>query len=829
MLKRLFLLLLLSVVFIADGHADTPRKAADAAAQKLGAANLQPSQVADNLFMFRGRNAGFALVDADGSVIAYSDEAPTAGSLPPGLTEMIRHYASCRSFENRAAKYSPKLLKTPVFAQKTPFNSYINKHYGDRIGEWRQEYVIGCTGTAMAIVMKYYNWPPKGRGEKSYVRSNKTFYCNFAETAFDWDNILDNYNQLYSPVQEEAVGLLCYAAAQSIETTFGTSSSSANVENVVEAMRNNFYYSHDSFFFPANGLSGEEWEERLRAEIDAGRPVIYSGCNTDDASKWLDDISGHAFVLDGYDEQGLFHVNWGWDGHYDGYFALSALKPTPDDDFSKSAGAIFNLTPDRNFTEVPRVAVYAATEYHPENIYGMTSDHAYVRKGQGVRIFNFCYKAFGKPFTKSCSTAVALCDAAGNIRQLFVSRNSEVDNLKWLNEDGIVGDEYFWSETDANEGDYLCMMYKGDDMTEWERMGSIGPSRNYCPAYGHKLTTVPVTWTTNELVELAPSVSFLRDVSDDEYIHNILVGGSWEVTLTADPGVKIIETRINGELSHELFNKRVVTIDDGRTRMYLQARDGIRRNQKFEIEVLTLNENDIRNAPVTLTGVKPGELEARLRAVANPESVSRLTVEGRLTDADFYFIRDHMYAIEELDIENITIAGHDYNPEDCLPYKAFSDKQYLKKVTMPAMLRSFHNNVFANTGLTEIYIPSGATDFALNVFNCCVNLTKVTVAQAVPAPISWCVFAGSGRPTATLVVPVGSKDLYQAHEEWGQFGNIIEDDKVVDGIDDVLAEDPSTTQPVEYFNLSGRKVTAPLAPGFYIRCQGAQTTKVLVR
>ena len=115
------------------------------------------------------------------------------------------------------------------------------------------------------------------------------------------------------------------------------------------------------------------------------------------------------------------------------------------------------------------------------------------------------------------------------------------------------------------------------------------------------------------------------------------------------------------------------------------------------------------------------------------------------------------------------------------------------------------------------------------MFNSCSKLTKVTVAQTLPAQISWCVFAGSGRPTATLVVPVGSKALYQAHEEWGQFGTIIEDDKVVDGIDDVLAEDPSTNQPVEYFNLSGRKVNAPLAPGFYLRRQGAQTTKILVR
>lgn len=825
MLKRISLLLLLSVVFIADGRADTPRKAANAAAQKLGAANLQPSQVADNLFMFRGRNAGFALVDADGSVIAYSDKAPTAGSLPPGLTEMIRHYASCRSFENRAAKYSPKLLKTPVFAQTSPFNSYLNKHYKHNWGEL----ITGCTGTAMATVMKYYNWPPKGRGEKSYECNGNTYYCNFGQTTFDWANILNDYNDYFTSEQGDAVGLLCYAAAQSVETQFYDTASGANFSHIADAMRDNFYFSHQIFSYSARNMAGEEWEQRLRAEIDAGRPVIYSGCNTDDASMWLNDVMGHAFVLDGYDEQGLFHVNWGWGGLYDGYFALSALKPTPDDDFSKSAGAIFNLTPDRNFTELPRVAVYASMEYNPDNIYGMTSDHAYVRKGQGVHIFNFCFKVFGEPFTKSFTTAVALCDAAGNIRQLFVSRNSEVQDLTGLN-NGFKGFEYFYSETDAEEGDYLCMMYKGDDMTDWEFMGSVGPTRNYCPAYGYDVPTVPVTWKPNDLVKVASDVYRSRDVSEEEFIHNIVpCGAEWRIEVTADQSVRILNCKINGELVSNKFSKYYRTTDDGRVRMYLSAYDNVRRGDKFDIEFITLTDGDISTTPVTIKGVKPGELEARVKAVADPKSVSKLTVEGRLTDTDFYFMRDHMYALEELDITNITIAEHQYNPEGCIPYKGFSNMIFLKKVALPTLLTGFHNNSFADTGLTEIYIPSGASTIGLNVFNGCRNLTKVTVAQAQPAQISWCVFMGSGRPTATLVVPVGSKALYQDHEEWGQFGNIIEDDKVVDGIDDVLAENPSTTQPVEYFNLSGRKVTAPLAPGFYLRRQGTQTTKVLVK
>ena len=36
---------------------------------------------------------------------------------------------------------------------------------------------------------------------------------------------------------------------------------------------------------------------------------------------------GHEFVIDGYDGSDMFHVNWGWAGKNDGYFAINVLNP----------------------------------------------------------------------------------------------------------------------------------------------------------------------------------------------------------------------------------------------------------------------------------------------------------------------------------------------------------------------------------------------------------------------------------------------------------------------------------------------------------------------
>ena len=37
-------------------------------------------------------------------------------------------------------------------------------------------------------------------------------------------------------------------------------------------------------------------------------------------------LVGHNFVIDGYDENGLVHVNWGWHGQQDGYFDIATLQ-----------------------------------------------------------------------------------------------------------------------------------------------------------------------------------------------------------------------------------------------------------------------------------------------------------------------------------------------------------------------------------------------------------------------------------------------------------------------------------------------------------------------
>ena len=108
---------------------------------------------------------------------------------------------------------------------------------------------------------------------------------------------------------------------QSVKMMYGTreiGGSGAATGDVAKALVNNFDYNAAQYithqYFP--GI--DEWEEVIYGELAAGRPMVYCGAS---------DEGGHCFVCDGYDGNGLFHINWGWSGHDDGYFALAVLNP----------------------------------------------------------------------------------------------------------------------------------------------------------------------------------------------------------------------------------------------------------------------------------------------------------------------------------------------------------------------------------------------------------------------------------------------------------------------------------------------------------------------
>jgi RHS repeat-associated protein len=110
---------------------------------------------------------------------------------------------------------------------------------------------------------------------------------------------------------------------------------------------------------------------------------------------------------------------------------------------------------------------------------------------------------------------------------------------------------------------------------------------------------------------------------------------------------------------------------------------------------------------------------------------------------------------------------------------AFMGCSGLTSVTIPNSVTSIGNYAFFHcSSLTSIIIPSSVTSIGNLAFGDCSSLTDVSVEWAIPFEAWGIIFYDTPLASATLHVPTGTKALYEATEEWEDFGTIVEDDEV---------------------------------------------------
>ena len=288
----------------------------------------------DAAYIAVNTRGGYVLVGADDrmpEVLGYGDN----GSFDPdNMAPAMRYWLQCYAEELEALeeggeaaqtaqlrKATPAVspLVTSKWNQSAPYND-LAPYYNDNGGQC----VTGCVATAMAQVMYFHKHPAKGTGSHSYywictepVGKAATLSANFGSTTYQWSKMIDNYRSGYTTEQASAVATLMYHCGVSIDMGYGQSSG-AYTQKVPPALKDYFGYDANyqriqKVMYPADSLNAI-----IAAELKSRRPVIVSGSN---------DEGGHAFVCDGCDTKGYFHINWGWGGSNDGYFLLTALNP----------------------------------------------------------------------------------------------------------------------------------------------------------------------------------------------------------------------------------------------------------------------------------------------------------------------------------------------------------------------------------------------------------------------------------------------------------------------------------------------------------------------
>lgn len=212
-------------------------------------------------------------------------------------------------------------LVTAKWDQGEPFNNLCPAIGGTYAGN----YVTGCVATAMAQIMYKHRFPTKGIGSHEYVMANEdgpiTLKADFGNTTYDWANMQDEYGDFYLPIKATAVATLMSHCGISVDMEYTLEGSGATTMNAAIALSDYFGYNKNARQLNRAYYSAEEWMEYIYHDINNGLPILYGAS---------DKVSGgHAFVIDGYDENGLVHVNWGWgpDGG-NGFYDISALNPS---------------------------------------------------------------------------------------------------------------------------------------------------------------------------------------------------------------------------------------------------------------------------------------------------------------------------------------------------------------------------------------------------------------------------------------------------------------------------------------------------------------------
>lgn len=401
-MKRLYLLSLLIMLFVSTSALASPRTFSQAkaiaerkaallgikidkkAAAKAPSMNGGTTTAVSPYYVFPfGENKGFAIVSGDDDmpeIVGYADHGTyDANNMPAAMAAFLNNYRATieavkqgnasaikniaeakalRANNTRATTAVSPLLGDIKWNQSTPYNNMCPKYDDTNLS------ATGCVATAMAQVMMYWKYPNELKADiQGYKTSTHelTVAGELKGQKYDWDNMLPSYySGNYNQTQADAVAKLMLHCGKAVEMDYGEESGA-----IVTPGRLAKYFGYDSDLMldlSRTCFTLAEWTAIIDKELQAKRPILYSGLTTN---------GGHQFVCDGSDGNGLYHINWGWGGYQDGYFDITILNPgqggigagNVTDGYNRGCDMIIGIQPDNGkvdepLAEIPFITVF---------------------------------------------------------------------------------------------------------------------------------------------------------------------------------------------------------------------------------------------------------------------------------------------------------------------------------------------------------------------------------------------------------------------------------------------------------------------------------------
>jgi len=450
-----------------------------------------------SFYLFNGATGeGFALVSGDDELpllLGYSRtgqmDAEGAGmpdALQAWLQGIDRFVALLRDgqvkmptdmlYADEAGTPVVEPLCSSKWGQTTPYNLLCPSTDSDNHAP------TGCVATAMAQIMYRWGWPASGRGKVTY---NATGYgalsVDFSQSTYDWLVMKDSYSLLdVKKSSTQTMAKLNYDCGVACHMQYAANGSGTQGQYALEAFARYFRYKASMlrYVFRECCESQEEFNNIIYRELNAGRPIQ---CNAASATGTGSDAAGHSYILDGYDSRGFVHINWGWSGYYDGYYAITLMNPESYQ-FSESQRLVVGIQPDYENTDSVLPQARMVLEGSPE-----------VKVSSAVQRSTFAVY-LDTLWNMSASSVevevgIGLYDLQGNLLENTVV-NSTLNTISLLSFYGTIFDSGISCRVkdSYDAGDYvlrvMCRIKGYDDWVLPDVVG--GQKQNWIPVYIHE-------------------------------------------------------------------------------------------------------------------------------------------------------------------------------------------------------------------------------------------------------------------------------------------------------------------------------------------------------
>lgn len=502
--------------------------------QLFGNTNTRGNTTEEAFYIFNAGRQRFVIVSADDQmkpVLGYSDNGPfITESIPEQILSWLWMYVKERETLARSAVQASLIPLTAInsdnsypeqvepllgnikWNQSTPYNNLCPVYDGERL-------VTGCVATAMAMVLKYHNYPETGVGQNTYTSKTLKIKSSFdfGATTFDWNNMLPTYAQVeYSDIQATAVATLMKACGVSVDMDYNLASaggSGATSYSIVGGLINYFNYDSNIRYLMRDYYSSAEWMNLIKKELSEKRPILYGGSSTE---------GGHQFVFDGYDEQDMVHVNWGWDGQDNGYFEITALNPaSPGIGGGTAAGGGFVYEQDMVIgIQKPTSDSEYVSQFIVQSSVQLSAEE--VNKGDDFELLLSDFYNMGADFDGNLGVLLVKDDATIVLKQQAV----KLPSLNgWQNYTLSVN-----IPTSVPDGNYiLCVATKGKQESGWSRIRAVqGVDIEFNARVEGDQVTFSSTVPSLELSAVLQAKHALYNLSTGDFVASLTNHGSAE-------------------------------------------------------------------------------------------------------------------------------------------------------------------------------------------------------------------------------------------------------------------------------------------------------------